>query len=1022
MENVKTVKKTEYISLATLAIFIFLYPVMPHYLRVDIANSVKDIGAILVLGISIVAFHKIENGISSRWLFKIVMFYYAVFCALLVYHDDIWYIKYLILIPVLYILAVSVINSERRFFFILDGVIITAFVASLLGIIEEITRVNVFGLLNNVGATLNYNDDRFGFLRIIGFTSHANTYCAYCMIALFLIIYRWCNTENKRYRIGLIIMGLSILLNVFFTMSRSTWICIFVGVMLNLFMIMGWKKFLKFILIVSAAGIVVCAILALVSESFRRIIDIAIKSVLVLFDDSYVDYLHSVGLTDNAKGIGNRFDLYGWVDYELQGFKAFGKGYTAAFRHRVVFEGGGGFIKKSIEVEWMKTYWRFGFVGLFTKIVYFIANVACAVKEIVVRKREGETRFTFAKEVLIINICYIMYFFVMMRNEEGYLMLVVTGLFLAYLGIRADKDEAAVKTLNEKYVRIVKGVVDVASILIFSLLVVISFSATTTFGIKWDDTVFILIRIVLVAIVIARLTFLRESFTKSDIIAAVLSICLVVSYFSNGWSTLSYGSFAIETALLIICMKSIDRKLILKIFLVVSNIFMMLTITHALLGNINNLIYRQESHYYTPRMSFGIVYPTDFAAHLFFIAAVYLWLRYSDKVITVKKLIVDMLLLIGTCLFCYHFCHARITCGCIALFGAFLVLGAVKKYIPHKLKNIGGYMLSFVMPVAALGIVILSLLYDGDNPLFVRLNSMLNNRLLIGGRAFENYNIRAWGQPVVMKGFGGTVAPGKTYFFLDSSYLNIMFRFGYMILIAVCAAWVYLSLKEKKKGNLIHLGILVVLAGQCIIEHHLLEIAYNPFLLLLAASDNEPVHSVSQRFSEVRDALKKFGRIVVPAIFAVSLVVTWYFADVKLKDDSIHVLDDSKVIKIDTREDFRGYVDYTECEWLETEASNRIYITGWIAKEGIDSRRVKARLVLKDEENYYVIPTYRSIREDVTEFFGDGVNYDRSGFYSYFDSVAYGFANESGVYEIYMLCTFENYDFLINMNSTLEVD
>ena len=138
MENVKTVKKTEYISLATLAIFIFLYPVMPHYLRVDIANSVKDIGAILVLGISIVAFHKIENSISSRWLFKIVMFYYAVFCALLVYHDDIWYIKYLILIPVLYILAVSVINSERRFFFILDGVIITAFVTSLLGIIEEI--------------------------------------------------------------------------------------------------------------------------------------------------------------------------------------------------------------------------------------------------------------------------------------------------------------------------------------------------------------------------------------------------------------------------------------------------------------------------------------------------------------------------------------------------------------------------------------------------------------------------------------------------------------------------------------------------------------------------------------------------------------------------------------------------------------------------------------------------------------------------------------------------------------------
>ena len=84
-----------------------------------------------------------------------------------------------------------------------------------------------------------------------------------------------------------------------------------------------------------------------------------------------------------------------------------------------------------------------------------------------------------------------------------------------------------------------------------------------------------------------------------------------------------------------------------------------------------------------------------------------------------------------------------------------------------------------------------------------------------------------------MFGYGGSTTPPSDYFFLDSSYVLILIRYGILIFLAVLIIFVFSSLRAEKQKNIALLWILTLIAIQCMTEHHLLDIAYNPFLFLI---------------------------------------------------------------------------------------------------------------------------------------------------------------------------------------------
>lgn len=72
----------------------------------------------------------------------------------------------------------NLIKNHNDFLIALKTILIGASLVSILGIFEEITRVNVFSFLNT-DYELIYNPLRFGLLRILGFSQHTIAHGVY---------------------------------------------------------------------------------------------------------------------------------------------------------------------------------------------------------------------------------------------------------------------------------------------------------------------------------------------------------------------------------------------------------------------------------------------------------------------------------------------------------------------------------------------------------------------------------------------------------------------------------------------------------------------------------------------------------------------------------------------------------------------------------------------------------------------------------------------------------------------------
>ena len=86
-----------------------------------------------------------------------------------------------------------------------------------------------------------------------------------------------------------------------------------------------------------------------------------------------------------------------------------------------------------------------------------------------------------------------------------------------------------------------------------------------------------------------------------------------------------------------------------------------------------------------------------------------------------------------------------------------------------------------------------------------------------------------------MIGNGGTTKESANYFFLDCSYIKIALEYGILLLGIVLIIYCMIGFRARLEQDWVLLWILAIVAVQCMIEHHMLDISYNPFLWALFA-------------------------------------------------------------------------------------------------------------------------------------------------------------------------------------------
>ena len=361
----------------------------------------------------------------------------------------------------------------------------------------------------------------------------------------------------------------------------------------------------------------------------------------------------------------------------------------------------------------------------------------------------------------------------------------------------------------------------------FSCYVIFFYLQTTTFSLAVPGFVYSVIRGVLLLCGLYRLYSWRSEVSPVTGTALAALMGLGIFYFVTRGDTM-----VLDAALMMAGAYKVSFKKIGIIYVFLGSFISLLALICSQTGIIADYTfltnYGGEEHL---RHSFGIIYPTDFLAHITFLTAVYFIVRW--KRVTYLE-IVSAGVILGIS---YYFTSARADmAGAVCMLILMLICklaGFRELKVAPKVKAV---LLSAFMPLCAVFAVILTYLYDPQNPFMYRLDSIMSYRLSLGKTGMDLSGFKLMGNAnFAENGNANGGVRDYTYVFYDSAYIKYLYKYGIVLLLVMFLVYALIALRLSTSKMLYAMVFIGVITASFIIEHHMLELSYNITLLVLTA-------------------------------------------------------------------------------------------------------------------------------------------------------------------------------------------
>lgn len=236
--------------------------------------------------------------------------------------------------------------------------------------------------------------------------------------------------------------------------------------------------------------------------------------------------------------------------------------------------------------------------------------------------------------------------------------------------------------------------------------------------------------VILYAFLVLFLKFylLDKHTPKEYMLYGIIELVVFVSYVQAESNTL----FVFITILLFSI--DVDEDVLVKGYLTTTLLLLLFTFFSTKMGWIEDLVYTRGT---LLRHSFGAIYTTDFAAHVFYICCAYVFLRFKHY-----KLY-DVLLLFFVASLVYRWTDARLNTIMIILLAvtSFIVK---KEYVSWFIKRIW-----LLIPIPALVFsYVTTTFFNSNSHLLTLLNNLFSGRLSIVQGILNQYGIKVFGQKV----------------------------------------------------------------------------------------------------------------------------------------------------------------------------------------------------------------------------------------------------------------------------------
>ena len=375
-------------------------------------------------------------------------------------------------------------------------------------------------------------------------------------------------------------------------------------------------------------------------------------------------------------------------------------------------------------------------------------------------------------------------------------------------------------------------ILDTLYLFILAIYLLRAFFDTALLSIPWPGRSTDILRTAVIGVVLLKIGY-SSGYRGKGWLAALF----IASVFWLSWMSTGYW-FLFEYPLLILGTKDIPYKKILKVYFWCGFFVVGTSVMASLTGAVRDLVYVKDGMY---RHSFGICYTTDFAAHVIYLLLVF-WVAYER----VPAAVTAALFLLFA-LFQFRYCNTE----CSEVVALLSVVGVLYVWLVSfaekwaKKKNgiwrgisrvvwLMDRLLTVFMGICA-GCAIWMSIHWAEYGILLRINDWISGRLRLAKDAFDRYGFTFFGTAFDMIGAGGDTTSRAGYNFVDSSFCMILVRYGIAVLAAVLIIYFVVERKALKNGDRKLMVAFALVSIHSLIEHHLLELAYDPFILLAFA-------------------------------------------------------------------------------------------------------------------------------------------------------------------------------------------
>ena len=244
-------------------------------------------------------------------------------------------------------------------------------------------------------------------------------------------------------------------------------------------------------------------------------------------------------------------------------------------------------------------------------------------------------------------------------------------------------------------------------LLLFCVLIGYHFFLTTMFSIEWPSLIRFYLNSAIVLVLVLKTGVDDKYNIKELLIVAVLGAAFIIAWKHN------------ESEEIFLCMlviwgaRKINFEKILKVFFTVIAVLLLFTVICSLTGQVENLIFYQGDR--RARMAFGVCYPTDFSAYVFYLLVVYCYLR-KEKLRYLETIGVAVLGILV-----YYFCDARMNTICLLLTAImfswliFMRRRQKKKGKEYEMHKGLAFLLALSPTICASVMILLSMFYSSQN-------------------------------------------------------------------------------------------------------------------------------------------------------------------------------------------------------------------------------------------------------------------------------------------------------------------